>query len=570
DQANQFSINGVLNFSDTATETLAMNMEAKSVRLDILEPYLEGVFSQIKGVASGQLRYVQPQNEPAALIGKMILDSTLLKVDYTQVAYRVNKQPIILEKDRILLQSMQLKDSLQNSMSLNGSIRHQGFHSIFLDNIKIESSKIALLNTNRTDNPYFWGNITGQVQTTIHGPVNDINIDIKGEPNRVDTSQIYLNTDYSGESRSFDYIYFKTADDKTLNIPKQTSSNNISVSLNISANPACKVDVILDEETKDIIKGTGTGEIKINTGSSKPLTISGIYNLTKGEYTFNFQTFFKKPFTLLQGGVIRWDKNPYDAFIDMKAEYVAGGVDISSLSTSSGLNRREDIRIISSLRGSLKNPEIHFTFELPDKSENRRDDVLVKRLADFQNDENEMNKQVASLLLFNTFILGDQNLFTQGTASNLITRSIGGMMSNLLTGFLNRELKKATNGILSTYIDISPTLDLQRNVSQVQANVKAGLKILLSNRLEVLVGGQLDYNNPALAQYLDRRGLITPDINVEWIINRDGSLRVIGFNRSSIDISMNQRNRSGLQLSYRKETNRFSDIFRRRKKGDQD
>jgi len=37
---------------------------------------------------------------------------------------------------------------------------------------------------------------------------------------------------------------------------------------------------------------------------------------------------------------------------------------------------------------------------------------------------------------------------------------------------------------------------------------------------------------------------------------------VVGFNRSSIDATIGQRNRSGIQLSYRKDFNKLSDIFR--------
>ena len=75
----------------------------------------------------------------------------------------------------------------------------------------------------------------------------------------------------------------------------------------------------------------------------------------------------------------------------------------------------------------------------------------------------------------------------------------------------------------------------------------------------------LDYNNPTYLQLLEKKGLLTPDINIEWLINKDGSLRVVGFNKGSIDITLNARNRSGLQLSYRKEANRLSDIFKRKK-----
>lgn len=179
-----------------------------------------------------------------------------------------------------------------------------------------------------------------------------------------------------------------------------------------------------------------------------------------------------------------------------------------------------------------------------------------------------MNKQVASLLLFNTFITGNQNFLSQGNASNLISNTIGGVMSNLLTSFFNKELEKATKGILSTYIDINPTLDLQKSTSQLQANIRAGLKILLNNRLNMQVGGNLDYNNPTYLQQLEKKGLLTPDINIEWLINKEGTLRVVGFNRSSIDFTFNQRNRSGLQLSFRKDMNHISELLK--KKADQE
>jgi hypothetical protein len=84
----------------------------------------------------------------------------------------------------------------------------------------------------------------------------------------------------------------------------------------------------------------------------------------------------------------------------------------------------------------------------------------------------------------------------------------------------------------------------------------------------VLIGGNLDYNNP-YAQ-LNKKGLLTPDINIEWSLNKDGSLKVVGFNRTSIDLAQGQRNRSGVKLSYRKDFDRISEILKpneeRRKK----
>ena len=171
------------------------------------------------------------------------------------------------------------------------------------------------------------------------------------------------------------------------------------------------------------------------------------------------------------------------------------------------------------------------------------------------------------LLLFNSFITGEQNFLSGGKTVNIATNTIGGVISGWLTGLFNKQLEKATNGLLSVYIDIDPTLDIQKNASQLQANVKAGLRFLFNSRLLLLIGGNLDYNNPTYTQQSpDKKGVVTPDISIEWLLNKEGSVRVVGFNRSSIDFALNQRNRSGIQLSYRKDIDKVGDIFKSKKK----
>ena len=64
--------------------------------------------------------------------------------------------------------------------------------------------------------------------------------------------------------------------------------------MDLTANPSCKVDVVLDETTGDIIKGTGNGHLYIRVGNKEDLTINGRYDITQGDYTFNFQTFLNR------------------------------------------------------------------------------------------------------------------------------------------------------------------------------------------------------------------------------------------------------------------------------------
>lgn len=566
DSIHRFNISGRLDLSDSTENRFRAYLDGEKIRLSLLRPYLSDIFSDLDGTAISHLTLFGNGTDNY-LTGDVMIQNGFLKVGYTQCRYFLENQKVVFGRDEINLNLIRLRDSLGHTATLNGMIRHHLFDDFEFDHVKVETAKMALLNTTASDNSDFYGSVTGSARLDIFGPLDNLVMDIEGMPSNLDSSHLYLLTTEGKESQSVDYIDFKKFGSPEP-IQKSRNDSRILVNLKINAIPSCQVDVILDEETGDVIRGQGKGIINIRVGTVEPLSIRGTYALTRGEYNFNFQTFLQKPFTLNRG-TISWNGDPYQAIIDIDAEYLAKNVDISSLSANSGFRLKEDIKIISHLSGSLQQPNVTFAFELPEKSEARRDDVITKRLADFRNDPNEMNKQVASLLLFNTFIIGSQNFLSQGNASTLLTNTIGGMVSGLLTNFFNRELEKATKGILSTYIDINPTLDLQRSTSQLQANVRAGLKILLDKRLVMLVGGNLDYNNPNYAQQLDRRGLLTPDINIEWIINKDGTLRVVGFNRSSIDFTLNQRNRSGLQLSYRKDVNHISDLFKSRKRIEQ-
>ena len=569
-----FKVDGMYNYKkDSSENQLDINLYAGRLNLNVLEPYLGSVFSKMDGIVHSDLKLYGGAGN-FYLTGQATIDSGSLTVDYTKCKYLFTNETVTFKKNEIDLGSMKLKDMLNNSGSISGKIYHRFFRDFSFDNVRFETGKLLLLNTSKKDNSQFYGNVTGSALMTLNGPVTNLVMNIDGQPSIFDSSHIYLPTGSSKESNTVDYIEFVQFGSLMEDSIKKNEATNIVVNMRLTANPACKIDVILDEATGDIIKGQGSGTLNIRVGNKEPLSIRGKYEITKGEYTFNFHTFLKKPFTLNRGS-ITWNGDPYRAIIDLDAIYVAQKVDISSLNptninASSTLKQPEDVIILSHLKGNLSKPEISFEIRLPEKSNLKNDPFIAKRLEDFKNDENKMNKQVASLLLFNTFIndgsgaaqnfLSGENLLSQATST------IGGIVSIWLTNLFNKELLKATKGIVSTYIDINPTVNLQ--LSQLQANVKAGVQIFLSKRIYFLIGGTLDYNNP-YAQ-LNKKGLITPDITIEWLLNKDGSLRVVGFNRTSIDITTGQRNRSGILLSYRKDFNKLSDLFKSKKKLEQE
>jgi hypothetical protein len=289
------------------------------------------------------------------------------------------------------------------------------------------------------------------------------------------------------------------------------------------------------------------------------LSIRGRYDITEGEYKFNFQTFIQKYFSISEGSTITWNGDPYEALININAEYLAKNVDLSSLATSSGkFKQKSDIIILAHLKNTLKSPRISFDFVIPkDKSTDQSNDpVVLANLKKFAKDENEQNRQVASLLLFNTFINDNNGGFGASTAS-----FISGTAGQIISGFLNNQLtnffKKAFNDpTLTPYLSFNSNYNLTSKelITALEASGNFGFKKEYFNgRLIVSLGGNIDYNNPYILQARNTNILLTPDITVEWLLTSDGKLRVVGFNRTSVDVTLGQRNRTGVRLSYQKE-----------------
>lgn len=564
EQDYSFNTDGIINYKDTTGNSMAINFNGSRFRLNILQPYLKTVFSNVDGYAKGNLKLKSTDAAPL-LLGNINIENGRLTLDYTKCTYLLNNQNILFGENSIDFGMLRIKDSLGNSGIVTGRIKHNLFDKFEFNNLRIETDKMALLNTGKADNDQFYGNVIGNAVVSLTGPASDMRLNIDGAPSQVDSSQIYLSTDAKTREGSqvdyIDFIQFGSEMDKDLS---NTESSNMTVNLNINANPACKVDLILDEETGDIIKGQGNGNLNITVGTAEKLSIRGRYNLTAGQYTFNFQTFFKKYFSLSQGS-ITWNGDPFLASIDIDAEYLAKNVDLSPITVSgSGASRKDDIRVLAHLTGYLTNPEIEFELKFTEGSDGARDYFAGKKLEEFKNDKNNMFKQVASLLLLNSFISDQQSFITGQSTFNIAASTMGGIMSSWLTNLFNKELERATNGVLSSYIDINPTLNLQNQANELQANVRAGFKLSLSTRLKILIAGNYEYNNPYAQLY--GKNILSPDISIEWLLKKDGSIRVVGFNRSSIDFTSAQRNMSGVQLAYRKEFDKLSDIFKGRKR----
>ncbi len=560
----KFNIDGSFNYKDSTANPMDIGFQAERFDISILDNYLGGIFSNMKGnINTNDLKLYRGPNN-TYVTGTVNITAGELKVKYTQVTYRFTEETLIFNPDEIDFGTLNLKDTLGNAGIAGGKLQHKFFQDFGFNNIYFETGKMLLLNTTKRDNSQFYGKVIGKALMTLNGPVSDMRMNITGEPSAVDSSHIFIPTSTSQEYGKIDYIDFVEYGSKMEDDYRGRQESNFLINMNLTANPACKIDLILDELTGDIIKGRGNGLLNITVGTKEPMTIRGRYNITDGEYKFNFQTFLQKYFSINDGSSITWNGDPYEAQININAEYLAPNVDLSSLATSRGkYQQKSDLLIVAHLTNTLKAPKISFEFEIPQNKQTdySKDPVLLENLKKFSRDENEQNRQVASILLFNTFINDNNGGFGASTASFL-----SGTAGQVISGFLNNQLTKVFQRLfkdptITPYISFNSNYNLTSTelINALEASGNFGFKkAYINGRLVVSLGGNIDYNNPYILLARNTNVLLTPDITIEYLLTKDGKLRVVGFNRTVVDATLGQRNRTGVRLSYNRDFDKLT------------
>ncbi len=562
---HEFTINGKTNILDLKNITTDNLLEINNESLSILSPYLSVLLTDIKGTGTGIVR-VKGDGRKPELIGSVRLNNTSFILDYTKCRYFLNQGTVLnFREGAIEFGQMKLRDSENRSATFSGTLYHRFFNDMSF-NLQFQTDDktkgLQVLNTTRKDNTLFYGQVVAAASGSVTGPANNIIIKLQGEP--TDSSWLYLPTSDSRVTGTASFIVFRKygKDMKVQSEIKQSSA--ITVDLDVTANPYAKVFLILDEFTNDIIEGQGNGTLNLRVGTNEKTTMNGNFEITSGRYNFNWQSLFKRPF-LINKGTISWNGDPYDARINIFANYFVEKVALLPELTNGCSNERSDIFVVANMKGTLNNPEIVFRFELPQGHPCRNNPLTNNALTQLYNNADELNRQVISLLLVGSFISANSNAgLATGNLGNTFFTNAAGTLSEFIAQQVTTGLDVVLKNIpgvkdlkLDPYVTFTPGLisGTQAQGMGFQGTGSFGFtRRLLNGRILIKAGGSL-LVAAGQANTIQNNNQLTPDLSIEWLITPDGKLRLIGFYRSIFDVSRSSSmiNRTGVSFSYVRE-----------------
>ena len=315
------------------------------------------------------------------------------------------------------------------------------------------------------------------------------------------------------------------------------------------------MQIIFDSKVGDIIKGRGNGDLSIEVNKEGDYSMIGDYTITSGDYLFTLEGIINKKFEVIPGGTIVWTGDIYEANVDLKARYPlkAPLYDLVMHIDSSDVYKKSiPVDVILGMKNNLFNPDISFDIELPTSNENAKG--MLKSMI---STEQEMNRQVFSLMILNSFMPTEQNTYANPVASSMGVSSTE-MLSHQLSNWLSQ---------ISNDFDIGVNYRPGDQITSDQVEVALSTQIFND---KITIDGNVGVGGNDIGQQDDQNSNnVVGDVEVEYKISN--KLRIKVYNRSNaIDPLADRAPYSqGVAIFYRKEFDRFGDLFRRKKKKEQ-
>ena len=536
-----------LNARGTFTpETNELNYVADFDNLSvvILETVLQKNFSNLHGDASGRVR-IHGSPDHVLMNGALKGLNTGLTIDYTQVSYNFTDS-VYFKGDTIHFDNITIEDIHKNKGKFNGTIVHRNFQNMIY-NLSLTTPKIMAINTTFRDNEQFYGQVIASGKLDITGRGKSVYL--TGTGTTLPGTSVNISLEYESEIEQYDFIQFVSKQDtgrQEFVFPKATDED-FNLNLTIRATPDARAQLIYNSNIGDVIKAQGEGILLFGMDKDGNITLSGNYTVERGDYLFTMQNVINKRFTIEQGGTIVWSGDPYNAIIDINAVYKLKASLYDFLGNNYDIyqNQRVPVECKILLTEELSNPVINFKVDFPTV-----EDRIVDEVQQFFNTDEDMNKQILSLLILGKFYTPE---YMRGTFEAQNPNLIGSTASELFSNQLSNWLSQ-----------ISSNIDIGLNYRPGNQITNDEIELALSTQMfndRVTINGNIGNNvNPTSTNNSNLVGDF--DINVKLIPS--GKIQLKAYNRSNNNlIYETSPYTQGVGFTFKEEYNTFHELLQK-------
>ena len=512
--------------------------------LKAIAPILSSIMSDVRGDASGRAT-IQGTHKNPDIEGKLYLTNAGMRPVFTGVDYLFDENaPLDVTESQFILRNVNITDSKYKTKGvLNGTISHNKLKNWNID-AQLSSNNLLALDIDYTEGTPYYGQAFIDGAATVKGPVESLVVNIEATSQKGTNIKIPL--DDAGGLGDNNFVHFLSPEEKANRLKgiETPITNNrfggVQLNFDFYITPDAEIEILLDRESGHGMKGSGAGFITMEINTLGRFNMWGDFQVYDGEYNFKYGGIIDKKLDVVRYGTIRWDGEPLNAILDLQAVYRTQA-NPGLIVESSAINRKVDTEVAILLLGNLSNPEIDFQIDFPNVGSSIKSEIDYK-LAD----KDTRETQAMALLATGGFI-------TSLNAGNAVYGSLFERASSLFDDLFSDDEGKFKVGLNYSQSEINPYSEVS-DAARVGVTLSTQIndRILVNSKLGVPIGGH-------------EENVIVGDVEIQLLLNEDGSLRARVFNREN-DISYLGEGigyKQGVGLTYEVDFNTFKELLQK-------
>lgn len=496
------------------------------------------------------------------LTGEALVNGKL-SVKPLNTTYQLHDAPIRFLVNEIQFPNDVVYDRSGNTAIINGSVYHQHLSRLTYD-FGIELHHLLGYDWDGRDGSTFYGTVYASGDVRVKGRSGEVDIDIDATPQR--GSQIVYNVSNPDAIASREFINWSSRDTITNaadHVAEQTQEDDeedfdmpsdIRINFLINTHPDATLKVIMDNNSGDYIALNGSGVIRAAYYNKGSVDVFGNYLIDHGVYKLTIQNIIKRDFEFLQGGMIAFGGDPYQADLNLKAQYQVNSVSLSDLQLGRSFSSN-NIRVncLMNITGTPSAPKVDFNIDMPTVGSDAK-----QMIYSVINSEEEMNQQVLYLLAVGRFLSPSSNNSSRtGTGEKQTSLAMQSILSGQLSQQINNVLSNIVNNSNWNFGANISTGDEGWNNAEYEGLLSGRM---LNNRL--LINGQFGYRDNANATTT-----FIGDFDIRYLISPNGNFGVRVYNQTNDRyFTRNSLNTQGIGFVLKRDFNGWHDLFGLRKK----
>ncbi len=551
--------------------------------LEYAEYFISQLISETKGTLDAELD-LNGKIDFLNIGGEVRINKFGTKINFLQTRYFVDQGVIKVNNQLFDATGLKITDVHGNPGYITGGITHNRLRDFGLE-LNLKADKMECLNTKKKDNKLFYGYGMGEVDVTFSGSFQQTQLLVNGTS--LGGTKIVIPISGEEEASPVTFIRFVEKDQKidTLANPESPIIKGMNLDMNLSINQNAEIELVFDEQAGDIIRGRGTGNIQFDINRSGEFNMYGNYQVETGEYLFTLYNLVNKPFKIKEGSsnTIRWTGDPYNAYIQIDAEYSGLNTPLynflieylENVSSDSDVKKAASnptqVDLIMHLEGPLLKPEIRFDIDFPELTGELKNYADTK-INILKQDPNELNRQVFGLIVIGAFLPSNGgavpgNGYIAATGLNTLSELLSNQLSIYLTELLS-EVFDGVSFISGVDFDIAYNVYSNNNLNNSAdpdaitrgggSEIQLSQKVFLDNdRISLNLGGNVSNTQQTASQGV----LFAPDIAIEVVLTQDRRYRFKFYSRSETRFDQGLQTKTGAGLVYRREFDSFDELL---------